>query len=99
MANLRRIRDCEGEVGSLTEAIAWNEDGTFKEVVGSEPIVGCSLRVGSLTARSYSDRDWWMTTVIKEILETIKTDDSHYVRFRTENSEYEWWVGKYPKNI
>ncbi len=97
MAKLRRTRDGEGEEGSMTEAIAWNEDGTFKEIVGESPVVGCSMRVGSPFARSYSTRDWWMTTVITEILETIKNEETHYVRFKTQNSEYEWWIGKYPK--
>jgi hypothetical protein len=97
--NLRRTRDGEGEQGSLSEVIAWNEDRTFKEVVGAIPVVGCSVKVGSPFARSYSTRDWWMTTVVTEILEEIKNDDVHYIRFMTENSEYEWWTGIYPKEI
>jgi hypothetical protein len=38
-----------------------------------------------------------MTTPITEILEEINSDDVHYVKFKTGNSEYEWWNGKYPK--
>jgi len=38
-----------------------------------------------------------LTTPVTKILETIKDDDVHYVRFKTGNSEYEWWSGKYPK--
>lgn len=74
------------EGGARSEAIQWNEDGTFDKIVSNRPTVGCSMRVGSLTARSYSDRDWWMTTPVTEILE--ETEDR--VRFRTKNSIYVW---------
>ncbi len=88
MARLKRISDGAGDEGSRSEAIAWNEDGTFKEVVGRKPVVGCSMLVGSVTARSYSRKDYWLTTPVTEILE----ERQDYVRFRTENSEYEWWA-------
>lgn len=79
------------ESGQRIEAIAWNEDGSFKEVAGSVPTVGCSMLVGSITARTYSNQDYWLTTKVTEILEEKKTEDGlyEYVRFRTENSEYE----------
>jgi hypothetical protein len=79
------------EQGQRIEAIKWKEDGTFDKVVGSTPIVGCSILVGSVTARSYSNQDYWLTTKVTEILEERKTDEGlyEYVRFRTENSEYE----------
>ena len=44
------------------------ENGSFKEVKGHQPIVGCALLVGSITARSYSDQDYWLTTPITEII-------------------------------
>ena len=79
------------EQGARVEAIAWNEDKTFKEVVDSIPVVGCSVLVGSVTARSYSSQDYWLTTVVTEILEEIKDEDGmmELVRFKTENSVYE----------
>lgn len=79
------------EQGQRVEAIAWNEDGSFKEVVGSVPTVGCSMLVGSVTARSYSSQDFWLTTVVTEVLEEKRTEDGllEYARFRTQNSEYE----------
>lgn len=79
------------ESGGRVEAIAWNEDRTFKEVVGSTPVVGCSMLVGSVTARSYSAQDFWLTTVVTEILEEEKDEDGKFVRvkFKTENSVYE----------
>lgn len=70
------------EGGARVEAIKY--DGEKTKVVGNEPILGCSLLVGSIAARSYSDRDYWLTTEILEILE--KTDD--YVKFKTKNSVY-----------
>jgi GTP1/Obg family GTP-binding protein len=79
------------EQGQRVEAIQWTEDGKFDKIVGSVPTVGCSVLVGSVTARSYSSQDYWLTTKVTEILEEKKTDDGlyEYVRFRTENSEYE----------
>lgn len=78
------------EQGARVEAIAWNEDRTFKEIVGSKPVVGCSLLVGSVTARSYSSQDYWLTTVVTEIIEEQKDKDGHieFIRFKTLNSEY-----------
>ncbi len=88
MARLRRTRDGAGDVGGMSQAIAWNEDGTFKEVVSNRPTIGCSMMVGSVTARTYSDTDYWLTTPVTEILE----EREDYVRFKTGNSEYEWWA-------
>jgi hypothetical protein len=59
----------------------------------AEPKVGAAMRVGSMSARSYSAQDWWQTTVITEILERRpdpNDPDSIFVRFKTGNSEYEW---------
>ena len=95
--HLRRTRDGAGETGGRSQAIEWNEDGTFKKVVDYKPTVGYSMLVGSVSARSYSDQDYWLTTTVTEILEEINSDDVHYVRFKTGNSEYEWWNGEYPK--
>jgi hypothetical protein len=78
------------EQGARVDAISWNEDKTFKEVVDHKPVVGCSLLVGSVTARSYSAQDYWLTTVVTEILEEEKDDKGYlkFVRFKTKNSEY-----------
>lgn len=97
MAELRRIRDGAGDSGSRVEAIAWNEDGTFKEVIGHRPMVGYSLLVGSVTARTYSNQDYWLTTPITEILKEEerkgRDGEGYYCRFKTENSEYEFFSG------
>ena len=88
MAILKRVHDGAGDQGARVEAIRWNENGTFKEIAGHRPIVGCSLLVGSVTARSYSDKDYWLTTKVTEILE----EREDYVRFKTGNSEYELFI-------
>lgn len=86
MATLKRMSDGRGEVGARSEAIKWNEDGTFDKVVSDRPTVGCSMLVGSVTARTYSNQDYWLTTVVTEIIE----DTGDYVKFKTGNSIYEW---------
>jgi hypothetical protein len=92
MATLRRISDGKGDSGARVEAIAWDEDGKIKEVVSNRPTVGCSLLVGSVTARSYSKQDYWLTTEVTEILEErIDENKVLYVKFKTGNSIYEFW--------
>lgn len=87
MTSLRRISDGVGDQGGCSQAIEWNDDGTFKSVVSDRPVIGCSMLVGSMTARSYSKQDYWLTTVVTEILE----DNEDYVKFKTQNSIYEWY--------
>jgi hypothetical protein len=74
------------EGGARSEAIKWDEETNKPTVMGYRPTVGCSMLVGSVTARSYSDRDYWLTTEVLEILE--ETED--IVKFKTKNSIYEW---------
>lgn len=88
MATLRRKGDGAGDSGARVESIRWNDDGTLREIVGSRPVVGCSMLVGSVTARSYSSSDYWLTSPVTEIIE--ERDD--YVRFKTGNSEYELFI-------
>lgn len=90
MATLKRITDNKGDQGSLVDAIEWNEDKTFKCVKGHIPIVGCSMMVGSAIARSYSNQDYWLTSIITEILDAIEFDDeTKFYLFKTKNSIYE----------
>jgi uncharacterized protein YktA (UPF0223 family) len=97
--NLRRITDGAGDVGGMSKSIGWNEDRTIKKSSGFIPTVGESVMVGSVTARSYSRQDWWMTTPVTEILEKIKNEEVFYIKFKTGNSIYEWWNGKYPEKV
>jgi len=72
--------------GSRSEAIKWKDDGHFDSVISRRPTVGCSMLVGSVTARTYSEQDYWLTTEVLEILE----DTDSVVKFKTKNSTYEW---------
>ena len=91
MAILKRVSDGAGDMGFRSEAIKWKKDGTVDSVVSRKPTIGCSMLVGSLSARSYSDKDYWLTTEITEILEEREEGDGFYIKFKTGNSIYEWW--------
>jgi len=80
MASLIRDSDGEGYYGSRVEAI----DPVTMEVVAHEPKVGCRLLVGTVTAGTYTTRDWWMTSAITEIISETEEE----IRFKTENSVY-----------
>jgi len=86
MPTLKRIPDGAGDSGSMSIAISWNEDRTFKAEEGDRPKVGCSMLVGSERARTMQNQDYWLTTEVTEILE----DKGDYVKFKTKNSIYEW---------
>ena len=80
------------EQGARVEAIEWNENGTFKSVLSNIPVEGCSMLVGSVTARTYSTQDYWLTTKISEILESNIDEEGRPISFKfiTENgSTYE----------
>jgi hypothetical protein len=87
MPRLIRLGDNKGDEGACSQAIRWNDDGSFNEVVGNRPIIGCSMLVGSVAARSYSKQDYWLTTEVTEILE----EKEDYAKFKTKNSIYEWF--------
>ena len=59
--------------------LEWNEDGTFKDKF-EEPAIGRSLIMSP-----FNNFFTWQTTTITEIVE--QRDD--YVKFKTENSNYE----------
>lgn len=59
--------------------IEWNEDGTFKDR-HTEPDLGRSLLMYS---SNFSD--YWLTTIVKEILEVKE----NFIKFNTKNSTYE----------
>jgi hypothetical protein len=63
--------------------LLWNEDNTFKKELVREVAVGGSLFIGR------PPLDYWLTTVILEILE----EREGFIRFRTENSVYELFSG------
>jgi hypothetical protein len=79
-----------GDSGPMSMFIPVTEDGkryNFDAVEhNARPRVGGSIRVGSITGRTFAAQDWWQTSLITEILE----EREDYVRFKTLNSEYEW---------
>ena len=86
MPSLRRDSDGVGDVGAMSMAIWTEKDGKRKHEHSARPRLGVQLRVGSITARTYVEQDYWQTTDILEIL----SDDGETVRFRTKNSIYTW---------
>lgn len=97
MYNLRRT-DGKGDSGARCDIIEWNTDRNVKSIEHGCPVVGRSVLVGSISARSFSSQDYWLTTEVTKILEEIKNENTWYMRFKTKNSEYEWWTGEYPKD-
>lgn len=81
MYTLRRDRDGEGHYGSILRAIDPIDGNTSST---DKPVVGKALYIGTVTAGTYSDRDWWCTTPVIEITE--QTDD--FIKFKTANSSY-----------
>lgn len=94
--SLVRQRDGAGDSGNMSLAIHLNagpgDEHTYEH--GARPQVGVVMRIGSLSARSFSMQDWWQTTPITEILEEgvggPDDDFIEYVRFKTGNSTYVW---------
>lgn len=48
--------------------------------------VGCRIECGSITARSYSAQDFWLTSIVTEIVSV--NEDHTEVIFKTGNSTY-----------
>ena len=80
MARLIRKRDGEGFSGSVVNALLREN----AECIGHEPIVGACLFIGTVTASTFGDRDWWVTTEVTEII----SEDNEMIVFKTSNSEY-----------
>ncbi len=88
MARLYRITDGKLKIGGLSQAISWDENGNMQKINGHKPMVGCSLLVGSILAKTEEGQEYWLTGIITEIVE----DRCNYIRFKTVNSEYEWFT-------
>ena len=84
MPKLIRDRDGEGYYGCNVQALDFDGETPGGKVVGNEPMVGYCLKVGTMTAGTYSSRDWWMTTPITEIIS--ETDDEILCRICRDNS-------------
>lgn len=85
MYSLRRERDGAGDSGSQSLGV-WLEGNEVKYSQDARPRVGIALQVGSLYARTYTEQDYWQTSLITEILK----EEEDCIRFKTGNSIYEW---------
>ena len=74
----------DGKVAVKEQKYEWIEDASGLVRVGD------GIRVGSLTARSYSYQDWWQCSPVTEIVEVKKNDEgkAYWVKFKTGNSTY-----------
>ena len=87
MPTLRRLSDNMGDSGARVEAIKWKKNGKADKIVAHKPVVGCSLLVGSVTARSFQTQDYWLTTEITEIV----SENKERIVFKTKSgSVYEF---------
>ena len=79
--NWKLVRERDGLTNQSNDVkwIEWNEDGTFKEQF-EEVAIGRSLLMSPFN-QSFT----WQTTTVTEIVE--QRDD--YIKFKTENSNYE----------
>ncbi len=74
-----------GDSGAMSLQV-YVENGERKYEPG-RPVVGRAIRVGSLNGRSYSNQDWWQTSLVEEILE----ESEDRTVFRTySGSVYVW---------
>lgn len=82
--SLRRVSDGAGDTGQMSKALRL-VDGRV-EYGEDRPLIGYNIQVGSHHSRTYEGQDYWITTVVQEIIE----ERENYVKFRTNNSVYEW---------
>ena len=75
-----------GDSGPMSQIL---DSGSY-QVIPDEvrPRVGCGVRVGSYTGRTYEMQDYWQTTPVTKILK----EEPDYVLFETKNSTYEWRI-------
>jgi hypothetical protein len=81
MPQLIRDGDGEGYAGSRVQVI--NPEEKTVESFNGDPatLIGNMLLVGTVTAGMFTDRDWWRTNVITDII----SEDDDEIRFNTES--------------
>ena len=79
---LRRGDCAVGDEGTVLVSL----DPQTGEMIGEngDVIIGCGIQCGSAYARSYQSQDWWMTSIVKEILEV----HDGYAVIQTKNNKY-----------
>lgn len=84
---LSRIEPNDGAGDSGPVLISRDPENDFKRKGEFGEIhVGCRIECGSITARSYSAQDYWLTSLVTEILSV--NEDRTEVIFKTGNSKY-----------
>ncbi len=81
--NWKLVRESDG-LTNQSKDVLWlefNDDGTFKSK-HSEPAIGRSLLMSP-----FNQFFTWQTTTVTEILE----EREDYIKFKTQNSNYELW--------
>lgn len=85
--SLSREGDNAGDSGQMSRRI-WPDRREDKDPT---PIVGASLCVGSLYARTYAMQDYWTTTPVTEIVSSTDEKGEQVVVFKTRSgSTYKW---------
>lgn len=81
--SLYRVSDNAGDSGLMFNCVS-----PRGKIVGKpgEIRLGHACQCGSLVGRTLQWQDWWLTTLVTEILEI--NEDKTEVRFKTTNSEY-----------
>lgn len=92
MARLYRVSDGAGDEGSWVQILEWNEDRTLKQIhEDGIPRIGCSVKVGGVTARTYQWQDWWCTTRVTKIYNEVWLDSGYSCTLDTETgSTYQY---------
>lgn len=85
--SLYREGDNAGDSGQLSRRL-WPDGHEDKDPT---PIVGASLMVGSMYARTYELQDYWVTTPVTEIVLVYENDGETEIIFKTRSgSVYHW---------
>lgn len=89
---LKRLNDNKKSSGNILKIINKNTNCTNSLIHSNKPLVGYSVLIISLFGKSKYNQDIFLTEPVEEIIKEIKTENTHYVRFKTQRYEYEWWV-------
>ena len=86
---ITRTRDGLTKQGNVIDWVEWNDDRTFKakhDIIGIGRSLVLDFNMGTFK---------WMTTPTTEILE----NKENYIKFNTENSTYEVFIGQSKTSI
>lgn len=79
------MSDGAGDEGSFVQILEWNKDDTLKQIHDDGiPRIGCSVKVGGVTARTYRWQDWWCTTRVTKIYDVAESETGYSCTFETE---------------